>query len=111
MEVTDSLGNYQLSVGEYSPPLLLKATANGGNQVYYHVVFEPASSKGLRVNINQVTDLLVEQYLHSIQANTNNPLENNFPQIAPQAQCQHVPAGQGNAGQGDWPAGQFHRRG
>ena len=81
--VTDSLGNYQLSVGEYSPPLLLKATANGGNQVYYHVVFEPASSKGLRVNINQVTDLLVEQYLHSIQANTNNPLENNFPQIAP----------------------------
>ncbi|MCX8517283.1 MAG: hypothetical protein ORN29_04335, partial [Rhodoferax sp.] len=83
--VTDSQGNYQLSVGEYSPPLLLKATANDGNQVYYHIVFETARTAGLRVNINQVTDLLVAQYLHSLQVSTNNaPLENNFPQIAPQ---------------------------
>ena len=82
--VTDSLGNYQLAVGEYAPPLLLKAMSNDGNQVYYHVVFDPDSSKGLRGNINQVSDLLVAQYLRSIQANTNNaPLENNFPQIAP----------------------------
>ncbi|MCX8520986.1 MAG: hypothetical protein ORN28_05545, partial [Rhodoferax sp.] len=79
----DSQGNFQLSVGQYSPPLLLKATSKDGSQVYYHVVFDDASKDGLRVNINQVSDLLVSLYLHSIKVTSTEPPEKLFAQLAP----------------------------
>ena len=81
--VADNMGGYQLSLGDYAAPLLLKATAKDGSLSYYHVVYDAANAAGLRVNINQVSDLIVAQYLNAVQMNGGAALESNFAQVAP----------------------------
>ncbi|MCX8520201.1 MAG: hypothetical protein ORN28_01540, partial [Rhodoferax sp.] len=85
--VTDSMGGYQLSLTDYAAPLLLKATAKDGSLSYYHVVYEAANTAGLQVNINQISDLLVTQYLNAVQMNGGAALESSFAQVAPLLQA------------------------